>query len=221
MALWGAPATAGETRTITVQGTGSSSVPPDMVEISAGTVSRAQRAATALAENNEKVARLLALVAESGIAEQDVRTKAFSVNPIFEAGGDGSKPLAIVGYEVSNAVSITLRDTETLGAFLDKLTSAGVNGIRGVRFGVSDCDELLQAIRRAAVSDARARATLYADEAGVALGRVISLAEGGASSSPRELMDAPILKGSFAVPVAPGSIDFQATVTMRFAIEPD
>ena len=53
------------------------------------------------------------------------------------------------------------------------------------------------------------------------MSQVIDIAEGG-TSSPRSIYaEAPIVKGVAAVPVVPGSIDFRATVTMRFAIEGD
>ena len=216
--LWVGHIAAEETRTIAVQGTGKASALPDMVEVSASSISRAQHVATALAENNEKIAMILALVAKSGIAERDVRTGAFYLTPIFDEDEDGSRLHAVVGYEVSNDVSITLRDTGTLGVFLDKLASAGADRIQYIRFSVSDRAKLLQAARRGAVADARAKAALYADELGVALGHVVDLTEGGRWSSPPVYGEVSYSGVASAVPVAPGLIDFRATVTMRFAI---
>ncbi len=217
----GTAAGAEELPSITVHGAGSVEAPPDMAIVSAGAVSQAKQAAKAMAENNEKVAQILALAEAAGVARADVQTVTVSVHPVYEdKRGEAGLP-AIAGYRVSNAVSIRLRKLDKLGNLLGRLATAGANRIGHIRFGVSNPETSLREARRRAVADARARARVYAKAAGVALGRVVRIAETGSSLphqdrrySGRRALD----KAGAAVPVAPGTLEFGATVTIRFAI---
>ncbi len=217
----GTAAGAEELPSITVHGAGSVETPPDMAIVSAGAVSQAEQAAKAMAENNGKVAQILALAEAAGVAGADVQTEAMSIHPVYEdKRGEAGLPV-IAGFRVSNAVSIRLRKLDKLGDFLGRLATAGANNIGNIRFGVSDPETLLRQARRRAVADARARAMLYAKAAGVALGRVVRITETGSSLphrnrrySSRRALD----KAGAAVPVAPGTLEFGATVTIRFAI---
>ena len=97
-------------------------------------------------------------------------------------------------------------------------TSVGANQIRGISFGLSDRNSLQNDARRGAISDARAKATLYANEAGVALGDVLEIIEAGISL-PRPLRaEGSILKAAAAVPIAVGTLEVRTNITMRFAI---
>ena len=217
----GTAAGAEDLASITVHGAGSVEAPPDMAIVSAGAVSQAGHVAAALTANNEKIAKILALAEASGVARADVQTEAVSIHPVYEdKRGEAGFP-AIAGYRVSNAVSIRLRKLDKLGGLLGRLATVGANNIGNIRFGVNDPAAPLRQARRRAVADARARAALYAEAAGVSLGRVVRIAETGLSLphrdrrfSGRRALD----KASAAVPVAPGTLEFGATVTMRFAI---
>ncbi len=220
--LWtGTAAGAEDLPSIIVHGAGSVEAPPDMAIVSAGAVSQAKQAEKAMAENNGKVAQILALAEAAGVAGADVQTEAMSIHPVYEdKRGEAGLP-AIAGYRVSNAVSIRLRKLDKLGDLLGRLATAGANRIGHIRFGVSDPETLLRQARRRAVADARARAALYAEAAGVALGRVVRIAETGSSQlhrNPRFSGRKATVKAETAVPVAPGTLEFGATVTMRFAI---
>ena len=215
----GTTASAEEPPSITVHGAGSVEAPPDMAIVSAGAVSQSEHVATALAENNDKVAKILALAEASGIAGADVQTETVSIHPVYEdKRGDAGLP-AIAGYRVSNTVSIRLRNLDKLGGLLGRLATVGANRIGHIRFGVDDPETLLRRARRRAVADARARAALYAEAAGVSLGRVVRITETG-SSLPHRRYSAgrTMTKAQTAVPVAPGSLEFGASVTIRFAI---
>lgn len=212
-------AAAGEARTITVHGTGLTITQPDLAEISVGTVSRATRVSTALADNNEKTARILALAAQLGVAERDMQTTDFSLYAVFGQDQHGAPTLEIVGHDVRNTVSIKLRDTNRLGELLEELTLAGANEIQSIRFDVSDRETPAREARRSAFADALAKAALYAKEADVTLGPVMDISESDTAWRPpvhRKAMVAYAdLKG---VPVASGLVEFIASVTVRFAI---
>ncbi|MDA0262431.1 MAG: SIMPL domain-containing protein [Proteobacteria bacterium] len=208
-------------RTITVQGMGIGSAVPDMAEVSAGTITRAASAAKALADNNTSVAQNLAVVASSKIDERDVRTTGFSLTPIFESrqrGDTSPQTPTIVGYQASNNISIKVRNIKSLGSFIDELASVGANRIGGINFGLNDRKPLLNEARRSAIADAQAKAKLYADQAGVALGQVVEILETGVAQPGPMRAEAMMMRASSAVPIATGSLEIQAGVTMRFAL---
>ena len=217
----GTAAGAEELPSIAVHGAGSVEATPDMAIVSAGVVSQAEHVAAALTANNKKVAKILTLAEASGVARADVQTEAMSIHPVYEdKRGEAGLP-TIAGYRVSNTVSIRLRKLDKLGDLLGGLATAGANTIGNIRFGVNDPEALLRRARRRAVADARARAALYAEAAGVPLGRVVRIAETGSSLLHRDRRypgRKAMVKAETAVPVAPGTLEFGATVTMRFAI---
>ena len=105
--LWfSVAASADESRSIIVNGAGSVEAPPDMAIVSAGAVSQAERVATALAENNEKVSKILALARASGIAEADVQTENVSIQPVYQDRRGDARQRAIAGYRIIGGASL-------------------------------------------------------------------------------------------------------------------
>ena len=222
MTLCAAPAAAHEEvpRRIVVNGTGEASARPDMAVISAGVVVQADTASAALAENTRAMNAVLEQLRASGLAAADVQTAQFTVSPLFETrrpDAETTEPPRIVGYQVSNQVTARVRDLDRLGGVLDALVSAGANSIDGPSFEIADPKQLLGEARDAAVADAIAKAKRYAAAAGVRLGEIVSIEEGGAYAPPRPMMRAEAMAAD--VPIAPGQTELSASVTMVFAID--
>lgn len=222
MTLGAAPVEAAEEapRRLVVTGNGEASGRPDLARISTGVVVQADTASAALAENTRAMSAVLDQLAASGVAEADVQTSQFAVTPLYERveRAQQSQPPRIVGYQVSNQVTVQVRDLDRLGATLDALVGAGANQLNGLSFEIADPKPLLEQARDAAVADARAKAERYATAAGVTLGRVLSIEEGGVHV-PRPMMRAAEAMAASAVPIAPGESEISASVTMVFAIE--
>ncbi|MGH6898916.1 MAG: SIMPL domain-containing protein [Geminicoccaceae bacterium] len=222
MTLCAAPAAADEAapRRIVVNGTGEASARPDVAVIAAGVVVQADTASAALADNTRAMNAVLEQLSAAGLAAEDVQTSQFSVTPLYEQrrpDPDTVEPPRIVGYQVSNQVTAQVRDLDRLGAILDALVRAGANSINGPWFEIADPKQLQGAARDAAVADAVARAERYAAAAGVRLGEIISIEEGGSYAPPRPMMRAEAMAAD--VPIAPGQTEVSASVTMVFAIE--
>lgn len=203
-------------RTVTVSGQGSVTAIPDIATVTLGVSTAADDAAAALAANSARMAQVLDLLRAEGIAERDVETSQFGLDPVWEESEEDA-PARIAGYRVRNLVTVRLRDVSALGRLLDRLTAAGANDIAGIGFALSDSSALLAEARRRAVADAVATATLYAEAAGARLGRVLTLADQGTSLP----MPAPRYRAEAmaAVPVAPGEATVTASVMVVFALE--
>ena len=208
-------------RRLVVTGTGEASARPDVAVISAGVVAQADTASAALAENTQAMNRGLRAAARRRVAARGPPDRAVRGRCRCTRAGSPirrpTKPPRIVGYQVSNQVSARVRDIDRLGATLDALVGAGANSIDGLSFDLADPKQVLGEARDAAVADALAKAKRYAAAAGVQLGAIISIEEGGAYPPPRPMMRAEAMAAD--VPIAPGQTELSASVTITFALD--
>lgn len=208
-----------EPATLTLVGTGRATVPPDMATITVGVVTEATNAREAMAGNTRAMTEATRALREAGIADRDLRTSGFSLQPRY-ANEQGRQP-RITGYQVSNTLEVRVRDLAKLGEVLERTITLGANRVSGPQFGVAEPEKTLDAARRAAVADARRRAELYADALGVRLGRIVSFAE-GAEAAPRPM---PILRREMAaqaapVPIEAGESAWESSVTITWELVP-
>lgn len=205
------------TRVITMGGHGEVRATPDTAMLSAGVSTEGPTAAAALSANNNRMQAVMAAIKKLGVPDKDIRTSNFTVSPRY-ANSNGEAP-RITGYQASNQVEVRLEDASKLGAALDALVAAGANQMNSVSFLIRNDAELLAQARTAAVAEARAKAETYAKAAGVSLGAILSISEGG-SPGPRPLyaMAAPMVMAK-AVPVAMGEQSVGADVTIVWEIK--
>ncbi len=205
-------------RTLSIDGTGRVELAPDMAMVRIGVTHQDRVAATALRQTSDAVAAMLARLEGLGVAARDMQTAGLSLNPVWrDSSGQQGQP-SPWGFEASNIVSLRLRDLDALGPVLDALVSDGANRLDGVSFGLQDPESAMDEARRLAVADARRKAALFAEAAGVALGQVISLSETG-GGMPRPVMMEMAAMRSDAVPIAAGEVGISASVQMVFALQ--
>lgn len=202
-------------RLVTVSGDATVAVAPDVAMIRLGVTSQGKNAREASDANAKQMTALLAAIKEGGIADRDVQTSRLSLQPQY----DQSKPGAarLLGFQVTNQVTVRIREIDKMPAFLDRAIAAGANEMSGIEFIVSEQSKLLDQARDDAVADARRKAELYAKAAGVKLGNVVSITEEGSAPPPRPVMQA---MRANAVPVAPGEQMLRAAVTVSFELTP-
>ena len=202
-------------RTITVTGVGVILSKPDTLKADIGVVSIQKSLDEALAENNSKMAAVIAALKALGINEKDIQTSQFNVSIERQ---DYNGP--ITGYHVTNTVHVTIRDLDQAGQILDEAVKAGANEIFGISFAISETEDLASQARQAAVADAKRKAEELVGAAGGRLGRVLTISTynepvyyGNAQfSSALRLEDA-------AVPLEGGELDLTMNVQVVFAIE--
>jgi uncharacterized protein YggE len=204
---------------ITVTGSARVSAAPDQALVSIGVVAEAATAKEALAENNEATAAVIAAIKAAGVEARDVQTSDLSVFPRYDEAESGRAP-TLVGYSVRNAVSVRVRAIGSLGGLLDAVVKAGANEIQGISFLVGDADRRRDEARTAAFGDARRKAELYAEAAGLALGSVRSLSEHAAPGGPPRPMLRMAADAAPAVPVESGEVELAVDITVTFATSP-
>jgi uncharacterized protein YggE len=217
--LFANPVLAQDTQAVlTVVGTGQVSAAPDMATISVGVEVEAPNADQALKLNGARMREIINTLKALKIAPRDIQTSQFSLYPQWSNPKSSStKPPKITSFVATNVVFVRVRALESLGLTLDALTSSGANRIQGVEFGLTKPGPFLDKARRNAVVEARRKAALYADAAGVTLGVILSIDEGRAQTQPIYRAEARLLADS--APIAEGELDLTAEVTIRFAID--
>lgn len=204
-------------------GEGTATAAPDMAILRSGVVSEGQTARAALNANTAAMEKLIAGFKAAGIEARDIQTSGFSVQPRYLYGqrNDGTQePPRITGYEVRNTVALKIRDLDKLGSVLDAAVTDGSNQIEGLTFDVSNKDELLNDARRKALADARAKAELYAEAAGVKLGRLRELSERTGDFPPPRPMVMRMEAAKADVPVERGEQELTVNVTATWEIAP-
>ena len=212
-------------RQLRVTGTGEVFAEPDMATVTLGVVSEAETAADALAQNSETMSEIIAALKAARIAARDLATSNFSIQPKFiypdKTRGDQGEP-RIVGYTVRNSLTVRIRELARTGEILDAMVSLGSNAISGVSFGLDDTGPVMERARGQAVADARARAELYADAAGVALGDILLITEPqsrGPGPAPYARTTS-IQAEARPVPVEGGELTFSASLDVVWEILP-
>jgi uncharacterized protein YggE len=213
-----APAWAADPRTLSMNGHGEVRAAPDMVSITAGVTSSAVTAGQALAANTSRMTTVFAALEKMGVPEKDIQTVNFSISSQY-SNGDNNTPRRLTGYQVNNDVSVRLNDVSRLGGALDALVSAGANQMNGISFDIREPAPLLEKARTGAIADARARAETYAKAAGVTLGPILSISEGG-GDAPRPMYKAlnMVTVSASRVPVAAGEQSVTADVSVVWEI---
>jgi uncharacterized protein len=209
------PAFAADPHTITMTGHGEIKAVPDIAIVNAGVTTSAPTAGAALSANSTRMNQVFDALKKLGIPDRNIQTADFSVSPQY-TNGDSNNSRRLTGYQVNNEVRVRLTDVTRAGSALDTLAGAGANQMNGISFDIAMPAPLLEKARTQAVSDARARAQTYAQAAGVTLGPIISISEGGGEGQPRPLYRAMALAAS--TPVAPGEQSVTADVTVVWEI---
>ncbi len=211
------PVWAETTGQITVNGEGSVFAVPDMAVITMGASSESETAKEAMDQTSDITAAILDQLAQAGVAARDIQTSDLSLNPLWSNRSSSDSRPRIDGYQASNRVTVRVRELANLGIILDAVLSDGANQLGGLQFTLSEPEPLMNEARVKAVADARARAELFANAAGVELGPLLSLSESGARA-PRPEMFGMARSADSEVPVAQGETELRASVTLVYEI---
>jgi uncharacterized protein len=207
--------------TVTVSGVGRASTTPDRFTFSVGVQTVAATVDDAVAENNRKVAAVIAALKAAGATDKDIQTSQFNIWP--QQNYEEGKLPRIVGYQVSNEVRVRSEKIADAGKLLGVALGAGVNTSSGLQFEVSDPARGREQGLKAAFDDARAKASLLAQAAGRTLGRAVMISEGvqhGGTPPPMPMQRSMVAEGRIAgdVPVESGSQELTFTITATFEL---
>jgi uncharacterized protein len=205
--------------TISVTGTGHASVTPDRFSFTVGVQTINDTVEQAVNENNSKTAATIAALKRAGATDKDVQTSNFSIYPQQDYGQN--KLPRILGYQVSNSITVRRDNISEAGKLLQAALNAGVNQSSGLQFEVSDPARGRDQAMRAAYDEAKSKASLLAQAAGRSLGRTLAISEGGAIAPPYPVPRMMAMRAESAVsevPVEAGSQDVSYSISVVFEL---
>jgi uncharacterized protein YggE len=242
------------TNTISVSGTGDAYAIPDIATFSFTVTDTEKVVADAQTKVTDKMNAAKKALSGQGIADKDIQTTYYSINPHYEYqnavcsatavyGGSASSggvaigaptmvssPVycppgkqTITGYDVSESVSVKLRDTSKAGALLVSLGSLNVDNLNGPSVNVDNPDAVQAQARAIAIAQAQSKAKTLAEQLGVRLVRVTSFSE-DSGSYPRPVMyamgaTADSAKSAPVPEIAVGQQKVTSNVTVTYEIQ--
>lgn len=209
---------------IIVAGEGQAAIAPDLAILTLSVLREADTAREALDENNKAAAAVIAAMKEAGIEARDLQTSGLQINPryVYPKNDDGESQPRIVAYQVTNGLTVRVRDIAKVGEILDRSVSLGVNQGGGVTFTNDDPSVVRTEARRRAVEDAVSRARTLAEAAGVELGSVIEISEQSFAPPPMPMHDGRAYRlaaQAEAVPVEAGESVYRIQVNVTFELK--
>ncbi|HEY4494464.1 MAG TPA: SIMPL domain-containing protein [Candidatus Paceibacterota bacterium] len=181
-----------EANTITLSGHGEVSAVPDIAGVYFTVESSKATQAASSDEVNTKTKKILDFLKSNGVAEKDIKTEGYNSYPKYSNGepcplyyveGGMMPPCRteskIVGYTVSQSVSVKIRKVDDASKIIDGINKIGVSNMSGPNFTIDDEDALKAEARKKAIAEAKTKAEILADDLGVRLGRVTSFTESG------------------------------------------
>jgi uncharacterized protein YggE len=203
--------------TIVVGGTGRVAVEPDVADLQLGVSIARPSVDAARADAATAMTAILGAVREAGVADRDIRTTLVSVQPRYDYR-DGRAPV-LTGYDLSNSVQVTVRDLAALGSVIDGSLKAGATSMDSLSFRLDDPTQAERAARLAAVAQARSRAEILAEAAGVSIDGVSEVVEGsGPGPGYPQPKAARMMQADSATPVEAGTTEISVTVTVTFRL---
>jgi len=206
-------------RTISVNGIGMASAPPDVAEVQLGVETIKTDASVAISENTERMTAVMDVIKGMNVEDKDVQTVNYSmwIEEVYDKEG---QPTGEIRYHVVNQVRIKLRDLTKTGELLQAALEAGANNVGGISFSVADPAALQREARDQAIANARAKAEQLAAGLGAHVGPLRQVSEFGGVVVPSEVrtVEKAVVVGGGPVPVSGGEFSITVEIQVVFDI---
>ncbi len=172
--------------TIFVSGEGEVFAVPDIATVTFSATKDAKTMELAQKDVTDRMNSAIDFLKTSGVMEKDIKTTNYNAYPKYEyqreveqcaSGYCPPGRQTLIGYEVSETISVKIRNTDDAGKIIAGLGKLKVSDISGPNFAIDDEDTLKAEARKKAIDDAKAKADILAKELGVKLVRVVSFSE--------------------------------------------
>lgn len=127
-------------KTISVTGTATSEVKPDLLHVQFGVETQQKTAKEALEENSSLMNKVIGAIKQAGITDAEISTSNFNIYPVYDYYQDkltGRGTQELVGYRVSNIISVETKKLDLVAPIIDNAVVSGANRIDSVFFSLS------------------------------------------------------------------------------------
>lgn len=165
-------------RSITVKGVGKAAVKPDLIELNMNIAARREEYQHTMNAAAKQLRELQAALQDAGFEQKDLKTLNFGIDAEYIDQVDKQKrhTRVFAGYVCSHQLRLAFGyDIKRLGEALAALSRCPDPPEFSIRFTVSDTDAVGAELLKNAAVNARAKALILAEAAGVRLGSLLSI----------------------------------------------
>lgn len=212
-------------------------VKPDRAAITFGIFEKTQDLKEGKEKMQNAISKAIALAKTNGIEEKHIQTENIYIAPKYStkyiALEDGSgAEVETLHYEFSQTFKITLVDTSKYDTLLYGFLDIGINRVENVTFYSTEMGKHKDEARIAAVKNAKEKAALLTTEAGIKLGKAVSIQENGFNNyyngfgaaammnrAPQNISQNYANQEAPSSDLAPGMIAVKASVTITYELD--
>lgn len=208
----------------TVMGSGTVYAKADIANIEVGLKTSVKKtAAEATSESTDKMNKIISELTKLNIESKDIKTSNYTLNPVYN--WTNAKGQELIGYEVTQTLTLKIRDLDKIGEVIAKTTEQGANQVGNINFTIDDEFALKNQARELAINKAKEKAILIANQSGMKLGEVKSVIE---NSDPiispimysNAKMDSSVQNESMARPnIQSGQNEIKVEVTLVYEVK--
>lgn len=228
-------------RSFSVTGSGKATAIPDIAEFTFEVITQGGMDVSSLQlKNTEAANKVINFVKSEGVAEKDIKTEYYNVDPRYQtyncrinpvipntsanSVAESCPPPSIVGYTITQSVSVKIRDFSKIGDIMGGVVTNGANQVGSLSFTVDDITKVQAQARAEAIAKAKAQAEEVASAGGFKLGRLLNIQEGYNPYPVYKTLNAAaqMSVSSVATPspsIQAGSQEIDVSVTMQYEIE--
>jgi len=218
--------TTSATSTLTVSETGIVPHAPDTAFVSFGLETASKSLADAQKRNSTVMSKVMERLKDLQIEKERIQTSSFAVSPQYRPPStrpNDTVPTSpeIIGYVVSNMVTVEIRALDKVGTVIEEVLKAGANSFQGLHWGLREEQSVRLSALKQAAAKAREKASVLSEELHVKLVRVLSVNEGSHVVRPAVAMARMAMEATAGdTPISSGELKIEATVTLVYEIAP-
>jgi uncharacterized protein len=215
---------------LTVEGTGSAFVVPDVAKIILGVTTEGETSEAVVSENAEKMEAVMIALDELEIEKAKIKTTGYYLNPRYKWTEENGSYQD--GYELRQTLEVKLEDFEKVNQVISQTTSVGANMVGSVSFEVDDVESVKSEAREEAIAVAKEKAEQISEASGLKLGKLVNYYEysssyydygkGGYAMAESRAYAADEYSDSLtvsSVDIEPGEEEVTLTVTLTYRIK--
>ena len=175
--------------------------------------------------NNQKAKELIAALKSMLAENETIKTSEYNLHPKYEYN-QLTKKSDLVGYEVTNTLSVTLKDTQKVGKVINVASKNEINNVSGLSFSIQSTDAVCKELTAKAALKAKQQAQDVLTPLGKTVGKIASISYGCSTNmSYRPYRNYVMAKAPSAdanvesVSVEQGKNKVEANVTIVFTIK--
>ncbi len=199
---------------MTVNGNGEISVAPDIAEMRIEVVTQSKDLNEAQSQNANIMNRVIQALLSLNISREDIQTSSFNIFPQYDYI-EGRQVFR--GYEVTNALTVKIRNISDVGRVIDAAVKNGANRISSLEFKLDHENRYYHQALQLALYNAVAKARTIAETLKLPFyPQPIEIVEESVAAPPVLYRAVAMTQESFQTPIEQGLISIEAKVLVKF-----